>query len=331
MNKNVSIIVPVYGVEQYIEDCITSVMEIDREDVECIIVNDATPDSSLFIINDLLSSYTGKVSFKVIEHEVNQGLSASRNTGLEHCSGEYIYFLDSDDYLLTSKFCKLLDIALENKLFDIVQGSFSSNWFNKSSFNLPSEMDRELAQKYYLQGAIESFAWGKFVKKDFILCHNLFFKVGIVGREDIIWLIDQIAVVDKIRYVDIKTYFYRENQNSILHSRDYLQSRFDGINYLLNYAISRKDSMNRDYLRYMIMQHGMANVYALMVDKNELDVTSISTFKKTLASIKKEFHSETPFLQSIIWTHIFSPLRCLLKIPFYKQKFFSLLCRIREI
>lgn len=96
---NISVIVPVYNVEKYIERCITSIInQTFTEGVECIVINDCTPDKSMEIVERLVSKYDGSIQFKLIYHEKNKGIAAVRNTGLDTATGDYTIYIDSDDY-----------------------------------------------------------------------------------------------------------------------------------------------------------------------------------------------------------------------------------------
>lgn len=98
----ISIIVPIYNVEKYIKSCIDSIIQQDYPNIECIFVNDCTQDKSMIIVNNCLNKYKGSIEFKIINHENNLGLSAARNTGVKRSTGDYLYFLDSDDELYST-------------------------------------------------------------------------------------------------------------------------------------------------------------------------------------------------------------------------------------
>src|SRR4051794_18900332 len=101
----ISIIIPVYNVEQYIGLCLDSVMMQDYPNVECIIVNDCSTDKTIPIIQDKLSDYNGNIQFTILQQDKNKGAAAARNVGVEKSSGDFIYFLDSDDEMC----CNCLD------------------------------------------------------------------------------------------------------------------------------------------------------------------------------------------------------------------------------
>src|SRR5574344_647377 len=123
--KDVSIIIPIYNVEKYVAKCINSVISqtYDHSKIECIIVNDCTPDCSMDIVNEIISRYNGDMTFIIHNHNHNQGLSAARNTGIDFATGQYIYFLDSDDYIYPNTIETLLS-ATENNTIDLVIGNY---------------------------------------------------------------------------------------------------------------------------------------------------------------------------------------------------------------
>ena len=88
---NISIIIPVYKVEKYIERCLHSIInQTFTNGVECIIVNDCTPDNSIRIAENIIRNYQGNISFKIIHHLTNQGIAVTRDTGLQNASGKYM-------------------------------------------------------------------------------------------------------------------------------------------------------------------------------------------------------------------------------------------------
>jgi len=96
----VSVIIPVYGVEKYIERCIRSLFEQTLDDIEYIFVDDCTPDNSISILRKVLSEYPNREKqVKILHHEKNKGLAQARQTGLKIASGEYIAHCDSDDWV----------------------------------------------------------------------------------------------------------------------------------------------------------------------------------------------------------------------------------------
>ena len=141
----VSIIIPIYKVEQYIEKCLNSVLEqsYDGVKIECILVDDCSPDKSMEIVHAIVGNYQGNISFVFLKHLENKGLSAARNTGLNAASGEYVMFVDSDDWLPNDSLRLLIKYFPSSYIFNIgwvrrhfhLVGKFciaTSNMFKKS-------------------------------------------------------------------------------------------------------------------------------------------------------------------------------------------------------
>ncbi len=118
----ISIIVPVYNVAPYIAACLQSVMHQTCQDaLECILVDDCGTDNSMEVVGETLKAYKGPIDFKVVHHTQNRGLSAARNTGMAEATGDYVYFLDSDDEIAPDCIQRLAT-PLQQEAFDMVVG-----------------------------------------------------------------------------------------------------------------------------------------------------------------------------------------------------------------
>ena len=107
----ISVIIPVYKVEKFVRCCIESVIAQECTDfnIECLIVDDCSPDGSMSIVHDVIDRYKGTcISFHVIRHEKNMGLSAARNSGIAAAIGDYLFFIDSDDYIPEHAFTNMV-------------------------------------------------------------------------------------------------------------------------------------------------------------------------------------------------------------------------------
>ena len=109
--KKISVIIPIYNVEKYVEECLESVLSSKLDDIEIICVDDASNDGSLYKIEQL-SAKDSRI--KIIRHEKNMGLSEARNTGLKYATGKYVLFVDSDDFI-SSDALSILFREAENK------------------------------------------------------------------------------------------------------------------------------------------------------------------------------------------------------------------------
>lgn len=121
-SPQVSIIIPVYNVSDNIERCILSVINQTYHHIECIVVDDGSPDDSMEKCYSLINHYVGPILFSVVAHERNLGLSAARNTGIDKSNGDYIFFLDGDDELLPYSIQCMVDITELYPKVEMVQG-----------------------------------------------------------------------------------------------------------------------------------------------------------------------------------------------------------------
>lgn len=179
---SVSIIIPVYGVEKHIERCLRSVFRQDYEgDIECVLVDDCSPDKSMEIAENLISVYKGKIRFKKLRHEQNRGLSAARNSGTSVAEGDYLFYLDSDDEIMPSAISSLVD--LENKYpgVDVVYG----DWYVCKRHNVLQNNPRlreyidtpdEIIPILVSDGFVSMTAPNKLLRTKFIVQNGLYFK-----------------------------------------------------------------------------------------------------------------------------------------------------------
>ena len=137
----VSIIIPVYKVEPYIERCVQSVMAQTYTDIECILVDDCSPDQSIAICERMLIEYHGPITFQILHHEQNRGLSAARNTGTNAANSDYIFYLDSDDEITHDCISLLVKETERHPGVELVQGGIKAipydDFFNLSYYQQP--------------------------------------------------------------------------------------------------------------------------------------------------------------------------------------------------
>jgi glycosyltransferase involved in cell wall biosynthesis len=218
----VSIIIPVYQVSDYIERCLLSVMKQDYYEIECIIVDDATKDDSILKCEKLIENYSGPIQFKIIHHPTNLGVSATRNTGTNAATGEYLYYIDSDDEITPDCIGKLMAPIIEDKTIDMVQGNYiqdeNGKLINKGiSPNAPLKISsnddvRKQSLDYY---TINDYSWNKLLKRSFILKHNLYFKEKIVF-EDQLWRFYLLKYLENVYICNDITYYYHTRPKSLL-------------------------------------------------------------------------------------------------------------------
>lgn len=217
----VSLIIPVYNVSDYIERCLLSVLKQTYANIECILVNDSTPDNSMEIAKKLIAGYSGNMIIKTICHEVNKGLSEARNTGIRHATGEYVYFLDSDDAITGDCIEKMVRLAELYKP-DFVIGHVMEYSIKETEIKIHIrenciESNLQIA-KLYSTHRWNMMAWNKLVSREFLIKHNLFFFPGIY-HEDELWSFQLAASACKMAVCHNVTYLYFRRPDSIMKVR----------------------------------------------------------------------------------------------------------------
>lgn len=215
-----SIIVPVFNVEKYLNKCIDSLLNqnIDKNHYEIIIVDDESTDNSLAIAKEYEAKYE---NIKLISQK-NKGLGGARNTGLKFASGEYILFLDSDDYLSTNSLSVILERIKRDKL-DVLRFNYES--IDENNIIVPitknglytKVYDEEVVLgKEFLVNKLGwiCYAWQFIIKKDFLLENILLFNESIYF-EDVEWLVRVLIKAEKAASIDIKAYNYLQRSGSI--------------------------------------------------------------------------------------------------------------------
>ena len=244
----VSIIIPVYNVEPYIKRCLTSVLNQSYGDIEILLIDDCSPDKSMDIARRLLENHPRKNAVEIITHTQNQGLSCSRNTGINAASGDYLYFLDSDDYI-TDNAIELLAAQAMKYDADFAIGNYTLIGNNRRPprLELPSgavKGNKEIMKTFYREQWYV-MAWNKLIKTDFVKRHNLYFEPGIV-HEDAPWSFKIATVAQTMAVVNATTLVYdlREGSITAKSSKWKLQCRIKVLEILYNYLLEHPELQN---------------------------------------------------------------------------------------
>lgn len=216
----VSIIIPIYKVEKEIERCLHSVLRQDYKDLEVILVNDYTPDNSFDVAKKFVVSNNMEQQTLLIEHEINQGLSCARNSGIKAATGDYLFFLDSDDALTSRDVISHLVSFIEQATdLDMVMGNYQK-FDNHGIFEVAHESRRlfecnDDVYRSYAKRELWITAWGKLVRRAFIIDNGLFFKPGIY-HEDELWSFRVFRIARKLFVTPKIVYDYYDRQGSIM-------------------------------------------------------------------------------------------------------------------
>lgn len=214
-NPLVSVIVPVYNVEQYLDECLNSIYQQTYENLEIIVVEDCSTDNSL----NTLIKYLEDSRVKLIQHEKNSGLSAARNTGIDAAKGDYIMFVDSDDLVHLSLIELCVKYAIVNDA-DLITYNFKAfeDGIKLSPQLELSDVDNlkvlEQGENYFNQ---QHFAWLKFIRTDLLKSRNLYFPVGLYYEDwPFHWELGLVA--NKKYHIPVELLLYRQRKTSITGS-----------------------------------------------------------------------------------------------------------------
>lgn len=223
----ISIIVPVYNVQDYIVKCLNSVASQTYVGaMECLIIDDCGQDDSIKLAEEFVETYQGTIDFRIIHHDHNRGLSAARNTGILESKGDWLYFLDSDDWITDD--CILLFMQMVDRYpnTDIIFSGANVDssicvWldYNKKELDDFSN-NRDWIQKTILMRyPLGMTAWNKMISKPFLHRHSLFFCEQLI-HEDELWNFRLAQSVTSIAFIKHNTYFYNLRPNSIMAQID---------------------------------------------------------------------------------------------------------------
>lgn len=219
----VSIIIPVYNVSDYIEDCMRSVMNQTYNDIECILVDDASSDDSIAKCERMIAAYQGPMKFTVMHHETNRGVSAARNTGTERATGDYVLFVDSDDELSDDCIEKLIKSMMNDGTIEMVMGNHvrcpkgcELTASDRITLTLSDEdfPSREAIRNRYFSEGLYHSIWNKLIKKEFLDQHHLCFKEGIAW-EDTLWFFFVVKYLSHLYTIPDVTYHYVKRPSSV--------------------------------------------------------------------------------------------------------------------
>lgn len=217
-----SIIIPIYNVSRYIKKCLFSVCNQTFDKIECIIVNDATPDNSMSVVGEILADYHGNIVFKILNHEANRGLSAARNTGIKSATGDYIYFLDSDDELPIDTMMIFSSYLQKYGRTDFLIGNYKvlGNFVYKPLSSKPYLNTSEAIFSDYMEGKWYVMACGKLINRSFFLQKDMWFKEGLLHEDELFSF--RLAILSSTMItVQEVVYCYYIRNSSIMRNKKY--------------------------------------------------------------------------------------------------------------
>lgn len=207
----VSVLIPIYNVEQYLPKCLDSIVNQTYQHLQVVLVDDGSTDNSLRIAQD----YAMKYPFIEVYHQENAGVAAARNNLLSHIKGDYVLFVDSDDWLELDMIEFLIGKAEESRVEVVICGMVVNDTMVKSEYKQEYWGQEEAISKFLIHNELSGSLWNKLVKTS--LLHNVVFHCGICYGEDALFCWQFFQNITSLLYTDRQLYHYRMNEVSISH------------------------------------------------------------------------------------------------------------------
>ena len=248
-DKEVSVVVPVYKVESYLSHCVDSILNQTYRNIEVFLVDDGSPDNCPALCDD----YAAKDKRVKVIHKENGGLSDARNKGLEQATGDYVMFVDSDDFWVDENQLALLMKEVEaNPQCDFI-GFNVSYYFEATNRYVPwiaydkcitdcTNKD-ELIVSLVKTGTFPISAWSKIIRKDFLIKNEVSFINGLLS-EDIPWFLSLLEKAQDFRMLNQYVYAYRQVSNGTSITHNFSKRHFDNLFWIIRNGIETISQSN---------------------------------------------------------------------------------------
>ena len=286
MNKcKLSIIVPVYGVEKYIDKCLNSLVKQSLKEIEIIVVNDGTKDNSQKIIDKYVKKYPDKIKSYIKE---NGGQGSARNYGLEKANGEYIGYVDSDDFVEKDMYKKLYNKAKENNYDIVVCGNYnvSEDYQNKNIDTFINNYNTDLENIFFGKMAV----WNKIYKRDILIKNKLEFKEK-VWYEDLAFTLKAIMNSNTFAFIDEPLYDYLIREGSTMNNSNVQRNLeiLDAFNDILSYIKHNKKEEYFSKIEFLAIDHIYISAIVRVLKAEADDKVKRETINKLIDYMNKKF------------------------------------------
>ncbi|MEA4983760.1 MAG: glycosyltransferase family 2 protein [Paludibacter sp.] len=245
-SPNVSILIPVYNASLFIERCANSVFSQTFSSIEYVFVDDGSVDDSIHKLEKVLNNYPNRqYAVQILKHQVNKGISAARQTALDHASGQYVFMMDSDDYVENNLVEMLYNKAVSCKS-DLVYCPFFVEYENKSDL---SSIYFSNNNRKMIDQAIKGNAsyWNKLISRSLLVNNNIRTLDGIDYGDDLAVLVKVIYYARNICYLPFPLYHYVQYNTDSCTKKfklKYIDDRLIMVDYISNFLESVPDAVN---------------------------------------------------------------------------------------
>ena len=283
-NIKVSILVPVYKAEKYIERCAKSLFEQTYSNIEFVFANDCTPDKSIKLLKSVIEKYPQRSNqVRIIEHKKNSGVAVARNTLLDNATGEYLLWVDADDYIEKRATELLITEAIKTNA-DIV--CFGAALYTGPNIKPLQQINEEAPETFILHllaGQIPTALWGRMIKRSLFVNNHIKFIKGLDVGEDLLVLIKVAFYAQTITNVDSILYYYdNTNTQSLcrLYSIQKLDMRLKVLDELRNFLKDKIDC--EKYIKERKLDILLSKIYGSCLENNEKSYFVVKTELKNL-------------------------------------------------
>lgn len=289
-NKKISIIIPIHNSQDTIERCVESIIKQEWENIECILIENNSTDNSLEICRRITKK-NNKIKLFISE---KTGVSEARNLGIQEATGDIIGFCDADDYMEPNALKTIMEAFEDSNISEIISGFYKETWslknnttkqyygHKKKCISAQEAMERILCDDYVM-GSV----WNKYYKADII--QNIQFLPELTHCEDTNFNIRVLAQnnIKKVLMLDIPTYCYVNNFNSITNDNTLLFDEHDNLKYI----IAIKELLNEYQIEDKIKKMARMKIYCLAIDALNNNQISNTQRMILLREIRKNFGS----------------------------------------
>ena len=311
MQPTLSVIIPAYNVEKYLSECLDSIVKQDNGRIEVILVNDGSTDSTW----DVCCQYAEKYDYIKIFTQRNSGQSTARNFAIKKAVGEYLFFLDSDDYI-TSNGIEMIfeEIGRENS--DVIIYLYNNfNEITNEIYGCGYHLDKETVAslngedllRYLITGRIyDWYPWLVTIKREYLLKNSLFFKDG-VTFEDARWTPTVLYKADKVTYIDFPIHVYRRSRNgstTATFSKKNFLSKLGVFEYIDEFSSENNLCSTTKEMMYANMSNlyvsALFDTWSLEKEERKKYLKQLKKYKFILAKSARTYHH----LLNVMWSVI---------------------------
>lgn len=275
----ISIIVPVYKVEQYLPRCLNSIQMQTFKNWECILIDDGSPDKSGIICDE----YCIKDKRFIVIHQANKGVSAVRNIGLNVAKGNYISFVDSDDWIEPDYLERLFK---ETEKADVV---ICDAYINTDDVEIIQKQIIKQSKYECLQDLIKDdipgFLWIKLIKHDLITANNISFEKGVDLCEDVLFSIKVFYFANTISHVSTPLYHYVQNQGSYTNTKITFEKAKQLITCIYYIEQFLEDKSEYELLQSLKKRKILTKLWILFKGEKEVQKMYLNLWPETLTII----------------------------------------------